>query len=136
VRGAQAGEIPALHATGKALADGNAANIDELAGDKVIGGDLRADRNQRVLADAKLGKLALGLDLLLSEVTTIGLAHIIYAARPRADLECDIAILIFGTVGNHLALRKAQHRNRHVLAGFGEHPGHTDLLCNYARTHC
>ena len=34
-----------------------------------------------------------------------------------------------------LALRKAQHRHRHVVAGFGENPGHPDLLCDHSGAH-
>src|SRR6476646_4253051 len=115
MRGTQAGEIPALHTAGKALADSDAADVDELAGNEVIRGDFRADGNDRVLSHAELGELALWLDLLLAEISAVGLAHVIRAARARTEL---------------------QHRDRHVLAGFGEHPGHSDLLSNYTRTHC
>ena len=47
VRGAQAREIPALHAAGKALADRGAGHVDELADDEMVGRDLGADRDQR-----------------------------------------------------------------------------------------
>src|SRR4051812_40036920 len=76
VRCAQATEIPALHAAGKALADGDATDIDELAGNEMIGGDLGADRDQRILGDTELRELALGLDLDLGERAAVGLAHI------------------------------------------------------------
>src|SRR5690349_17217132 len=46
VRRPQPAEIPSLHTTGEALADSDAADIDELAGHKMIGGDFGADRNQ------------------------------------------------------------------------------------------
>src|SRR5262245_34467781 len=136
VRGAQAGEIPTLHAAGKALADGNAADIDELARDEVIGGDLGADRNNGIFGHTEFGELALRLDFLLAEIAAVGLAHVVGAARARTELQRHIAILVLGPVGDHLTLREAQHRDRHVLAGFGEHPGHSDLLSNYTRTHC
>src|ERR1700693_4296421 len=61
VRGAQAGEIPALHRAGESLADGSTGHIDILADDEMIGGDLGTDRDQAVLADAEFGELALGL---------------------------------------------------------------------------
>ena len=38
-------------------------DVDELADDEMIGGDLGADRDQRVLGDAEFGELALRLDL-------------------------------------------------------------------------
>src|SRR5947209_11078269 len=40
VRGTQTAEVPALHWAGKALADRRAGDIDELARNEVIGGDL------------------------------------------------------------------------------------------------
>src|SRR6266487_1873459 len=46
VRGAQPAEIPALHATRKALADRGPGHIDELAHDEVVGGDLGTYRDQ------------------------------------------------------------------------------------------
>src|ERR1051326_1955740 len=57
---AQAGKIPALHATGKPLAGRRAGHIDKLADDEVIRRDLGTDRNQRFLVDAEFGELALG----------------------------------------------------------------------------
>ena len=102
----------------------------------MIGGDLGADRDQRVFGDAEFGELALGLDIGLAEIAAVGLAHIVGAARARAELQRDIAVLVLGAMGDHLALRKAQHRHRHVLTGFGEHPGHSDLLRDHSRTHC
>src|SRR5262249_18439196 len=51
VGGTQAGEVPALHRTGEALADGGAGDIDELPDNKMVGGDFSADRNQLVLCN-------------------------------------------------------------------------------------
>src|ERR1700760_49443 len=72
VRGAQAAEVPALHATGETFTDGDAANIDELTRDKVVGGDLGPYRDQRVLPHAEFGKLALRLDVRLAEIAAVG----------------------------------------------------------------
>src|SRR5579875_18397 len=135
VRGAQAGEIPPLHDPRIALADRNAGDVDILAGNEMIGGDLGADRDQRVLAHAELGQLAFGFDLGLGEIAARRLAHVAGAARTRAELERDIAVRLLGPVGDHLALCKAQHGHRHVFAGFGEQAGHADLLCDHAGTH-
>src|ERR1700755_237063 len=63
VGGAQAAEIPALHAAGKALADRGAGDVDELADHEMIGLNFSADRDQRVFRHAELGDLALRLDL-------------------------------------------------------------------------
>ena len=102
----------------------------------MIGRDFGADRDQGIFGHAEFGELAPGFHVLLAEIAAIGLAHIVGAARARAELQRHIAILVFGAVSDHLALRKTQHRDRHVLTGFGEHPCHSDLLRNYARTHC
>src|ERR1019366_9348933 len=135
VRGAQARKIPALHAAGKALADRGAADVDELSNYEVVGGDLGAERYQRVLGHPELGQLALGLDLGLGEIAAVGLDHVVGAALARAKLERDIAVLVLGPVCDHLALRQAQHRDRHVLTGIGEQPGHSDFLRNHSGTH-
>ena len=135
VRGAQAGEIPALHAAGKALADRGAGDIDELAGDEMVGGDLGADRDHGVVADAELRELALRLDLGLGEMAALGLAHVAGAARAGAELQRHIAVLVLGAVADDLALRQAQHRDRHMLTGLGEDPGHADLLCDHSGAH-
>src|SRR5690242_1686658 len=86
VRGAQTREIPALHAAGKALADRGAAHVDELADDKMIGGDFGADRNEGVFGDAEFRDLALRLHVDLAERAAVGLAHVARAARARAEL--------------------------------------------------
>src|SRR5260370_5428125 len=46
VPGPQPGEVPALHATRKALADRGPGHVDTLPDDEVIGGDLGTDRDQ------------------------------------------------------------------------------------------
>src|SRR5580700_3060269 len=69
----QAGEIPALHAAGKALAGRSTGNVDILADDEMIRRDLGADRDQPVVVDPELGELALGLDLGDREVAAVGL---------------------------------------------------------------
>ncbi len=58
VSGAQTAEVPALHAAGKTLTDRGAGDVDELADDEVVGLDLGADRDQRVLGDAEFRDLA------------------------------------------------------------------------------
>src|SRR6202043_1413059 len=67
----QAGEIPALHAAGKALAGRSAGDVDILTDDEMIRRDLGADRDQPVVVDAELGELALGLDLSDGEMAAV-----------------------------------------------------------------
>src|SRR6516225_5239708 len=68
VRGAQATEIPPLHATGVALADRRSGHINKLTDDEMIGGDFRPNRDDAISAHAELRELALGLDLRDREV--------------------------------------------------------------------
>ena len=133
---AQAAEIPALHAAGKALADRGAGHIDELPDDEMVGGDLGADRNERVLVDAELGELALGLDLGDGEIAALGLGGALGLADAGAELQRDVAVLVFGAVTDDLAIAEAQHRHRHMLAGLGEEARHPDFLCDHSGTHC
>src|SRR4029079_18201928 len=91
VGGAKAAEVPALHAAGKALADRGARDVDELADQEMVGGDLGANRDDRIVADAKLRDRALGLDLGDGKTAALGLAHVLDLAGAGAELERDIA---------------------------------------------
>src|SRR6516165_2524693 len=135
MRGAQSSEIPALHRARVALADRGSGHIDILADHEMVGGDLRSDRNKLLLADAELGKLALGLDLGGGEMAPLGLADIVGLAGPGAELERDVTVLVLGAVSNDLAIGEPQHRRRHMLARIGEDPHHSDFLRNHPGTH-
>src|SRR4030088_1591775 len=87
VGGAQAAEIPALHAAGKTLADGGAGDVDELADHEMIGLNFGADRDQRVFRDAEFGDLALRLDLGDRELAALRLREIDGLARTRTELQ-------------------------------------------------
>src|ERR1700722_12128744 len=135
VAGAQAAEIPALHAAGPALTGRGAGHVDILADEEVVSGDLSADRNNRIGVDAKFSKLALGLDLGDREIAAVGLGGALHFAHTGAKLERDIAILLFGAVRDDLTIAEPQHRHRHVLASLGEEAGHPDFLCQHSGTH-
>jgi len=101
----------------------------------MIGGDLGADRNQRIVVDAKLGKLALRLDLGDGEITAVGLVGALHFAHAGAELQRHVTVLLFGAMGDNLAVGQAQHRDRHVFAGLGEQPRHSHLLREHPGTH-
>jgi hypothetical protein len=101
----------------------------------VIGGDFRADRDHRVLADAEFRDLALRLDLGDGEIAALGLGDVLHLAAARSELQRDVAVLLFGTVADDLTIGEPQHRHRHVRAGLGEDPCHSDLLCDHTGTH-
>src|SRR5579884_2256846 len=135
VAGAQTGKIPALHGPGPALAGGGARDVHILSDHEVIGGDLGADWDQRIRIDAELGELALRLDLGNREVAAISFRRALHLASAGAELQRDIAVLLFGAVADHLAIGEAKHRHRHMFAGIGEHPRHSDLLGQDSGTH-
>ena len=133
--GAQPREIPALHGAGPAFTGRRSGNIDKLTNDEVIRGDLRADRNDGIVVDAELGKLALGFDLGDGEMAAIGAIGALRLAHAGAELQRHVAVLIFGAVSDHLAIAETKHRHRHVFAGFGEQPRHSYLLREHPGTH-
>src|SRR6516225_1491711 len=135
VRGAQPGEVPALHPTREALADRGPGHVHELPDDEVIGGDLGTDRDELALLHPELGELALGLDLGDGEMAAFRLGQILRSARAGAELQRHVAVLVLGAVGDDLAIGEAQHRNRHVLASVRKDARHPDLLCDHPGTH-
>jgi len=107
VRGAQPAEVPALHATRKALADRGPGHVDKLPDDEVIGGDLGTDRDHIALLHPELGELALGLDLGDGEMAAFRLGQILRSARAGAELQRHVAVLVLGAVGDDLAIGEA-----------------------------
>jgi len=61
-----------------------AGDVDELADREMIGRDLGAT-DQRVVGDAELGELALGLDLGDREIAALRLRHVVDLAGTRAS---------------------------------------------------
>src|ERR1043166_5503434 len=135
VGGAQAAEIPALHAAGKALADRGAGDVDILPDEEMVGGDFGADRDHRIIADAELGDRALRLDLGDGETAALGLADVLHLAGAGAELQRDIAVFFLAAMCHHLALRKTQHSNGHMLAGLGKEARHSHLPCDHTGAH-
>ena len=132
---AQTAEAPALHRAGKALALGHAGDVDQLAGDEVIGADVRADVEQRVFGDAELGDLRLGLDLGLAEGGALRLGDILRLRLARAELDGGVAVTIHFTAADDLQLVQLQDGNRHVPTVRLEQAGHSDLLRDHAGAH-
>ena len=130
--GAQTAEVPALHRAGEALAQRGAGDVDELAGDEMVGGDLRADGDQVVLGDAELGELQLGLDLGLGEAAALGLGDVLHLGAADAELKSGVAVLLLRAVGDDLKAVELQNRDRHMFPAVREDAGHADLLCDDA----
>jgi hypothetical protein len=132
---AAAAEVVALDDALKPLADRCAGNVDELAGQEVVGGDLGADGDQLVGIDAELGDLPLRLDRGAREVAALGFGRPRHLARAGAELEGGVAVLLLGPLRDDLAVLQLQHRHRDLLARVGEDAGHAQLLCDHSRAH-
>ena len=102
--GAAAAEILALHDALEALADRRAGHVDELADDEMIGGDLGADVDQVVRADAELGDLALRLDRGLGEMAAQRLRRVLDLAQADAELDGGVAVLLVRALRDDLAI--------------------------------
>src|ERR1700761_6223157 len=135
VGGAQTAEIPALHAAGEALTDRGAGDVDELTDHEMVSLDFGADRDQRVLGDAELGDLALGLDLGDRELAAFSLRQINRLARARTELQRDITVLLGRAVTQNLAVAQLQHGHGDMFAGLRKDPRHPDLLCDHSGAH-
>src|SRR6266480_3833354 len=135
VGGAQAAEIPALNAAGKALADRGASDVDELADHEMVGLNFGADRDQRVFRHAELGHLALGLDLGDRELAALRLRQISRLAGARTELQRNVTVLLGRAVTQHLAIAQLQHGHRDMFAGLRKDPRHPDLLCDHSGAH-
>src|SRR5260221_13569889 len=122
VGGAQAAEIPALHAACKALADRGAGDIDKLADHEMVGLDFSPHRNQRVLRDAELRDLALRLDLGDRELAALGLRQIDGLAGAGPELQRDITVRLGRAGAQHLAIAQLQHGHGDMLAVLSINP--------------
>ena len=87
----------------------DAGDVDELAGDEMVGGDLGADRDQLVRGDAELGELPLRLDLGLGEVAALGLGDVLDLGAADAELDRGIAVLLLRALRDDLAAVDLEH---------------------------
>ena len=70
MRGPKTAKVVALHGTGKTLTLGGADDIDLLTGDEMARCDGRANLEDSILGDAKLGELRLRQHIRLGKMTT------------------------------------------------------------------
>ena len=66
------------------------------------------------------------------EAAALGARDAACLAAAGAQLKSRVAVLLFGTVTEHLDVVQLQHGDRHMLAGFREDAGHAHLLCDNA----
>src|SRR6201991_1781927 len=135
VGGAQAAEIPALHAAGKTLTDRGAGDVDELTDHEMVRLNLGANRDQRVFRHTELGDLPLGFDLGHRKLAALRLRQIDGLAGTRTELQRDVTVLLGRAVAQHLAIAQLQHGHRDMFAGLCKDPRHPDLLCDHSGAH-
>ncbi|GLV29123.1 hypothetical protein TomTYG75_16440 [Sphingobium sp. TomTYG75] len=110
-------------------------NIDQLAGDEVIGRDLGADIEERVLGDTEFDQARLRLHFRLGEVTALRLGDILDLRDARTKLNRDITVTINFLASHDLIALKGQNRNRYMPSVLLEQTGHPDFLSDHACAH-
>ena len=113
----------------------HALDVDQLAGDEMVGGELGADVEQRVLGDAELDQLRLGLDLGLAEMAALRLGQVLGLGRAGAELDGGIAVALRLAAADDLDIVERQDGDRHVPAVFLEQAGHPHFLRDHASAH-
>ena len=86
------------------------ADVDHLAGDEMIGADVRADVEQRIVGDAEFGDLRLGLDLGLAERDALRLGDVLGLRLARAELDGGVAVAVRFAAADDLHARPAAGR--------------------------
>src|SRR5206468_9823061 len=89
---AQSSMMMPLYGAGEALADRDADNVDMLTGEKMGGSDFRADRQQSILGNAKLGETRLRFDLRLGEMAALRFGHILRLRGADAELQGCVTV--------------------------------------------
>ena len=101
----------------------------------MVGADVRADVEQRIVGDAELGDANLGLDLGLAERDALRLGDVLGLSLARAELDGGIAVAVLFAAADDLHVVQLQDGNRHVPTVRLEQAGHSDLLRDHAGAH-
>ena len=137
MRGRTTGEVVALHGAGKALADGGAGDIDQLAGLEDLGREFGAGLRVGGFAsdEPELDQRATWLDLGLGVVAVEGLAIQLRATLAVGDLHGAIAV---HRLALHLGDAIGEHfddRDGHGFAGFCEDSRHAAFAADQSDSH-
>src|SRR6185369_16073701 len=135
VRRAHAAEAPALHGARKALALGVAAHVDQLAGDEMVGRNLCADIEQRILGHPEFDEERLGLNLGLREMAALRLGDILGFRDARTQLNGYIAVAVQFATRDDLIAFKRQDGDGHMAAVVLKQAGHPDFFSDHAGAH-
>ena len=94
-----------------------------------------ADRQQRVVADAKLDQLAPGGNARLGEVAALGLGQVLDLRVRGADLDGGVAVLVGGALGDNLIVINLEYGHGNMGPVFGEDAAHAHFPCDESGTH-
>lgn len=89
-------KVVALHNTGKTFTDRSARHIDLLAGDEMLGKNLRAYFEKVIRRNAEFRYFRLRLNFSLREMTAQSLSCVLYLGKSNAKLNSRITV--FSTV--------------------------------------
>ncbi|MCY1300018.1 hypothetical protein D9M70_495740 [compost metagenome] len=131
MRCTQTTEVVALDRTSKALADRGTGDVNELAGNEMVGRQFCTDVDQVVRGNAELDELRLRLDVGSSKMAAHRLRRVLDLRTAGAQLDSHVAVLLFRTLGYHLAVLQLQYCNRDMLTGAVIDAGHSHFLCNH-----
>src|SRR3546814_2804357 len=93
-----------------------ALDVDDLAGDEMVGRQLGADVDRRVVGDAEFDELRLEFDLGLAIGAALRLGDILRLRRSGAQLDGPIAVAFLIANRDDLAAFEPQDGNGHVPA--------------------
>src|SRR5215472_7131238 len=124
-----------FHSPGKTFADAEPHDVHVLAGNKVRGGDFRADRKHSLLGDPKLGKAGLRLDLRFGEVAALGLGHSLDLRHADTELQSRVPVPFSGAHRDHLAVVNFEHRRGDMVSLSGKGSAHANFPCQEASAH-
>ncbi|GLV22596.1 hypothetical protein TomMM35A_24430 [Sphingobium sp. TomMM35A] len=112
-----------------------ASDVDQLAGDEMIGCDLGADIEERILGDTEFDQTRLRLHFRLREMATLRLGDILDLRDARTELNRDITVTIDFLASHDLIALKGQNRNGNMTSVLLEQTGHPDFLSDHACAH-
>ena len=131
VRGAATTHVVPLDHALETLAGRGARDVDLLAGDEVLDGDLGADVDHVVGGDAELGELRLRLDRGGSEMAAHRLRRVLHLGKANAELDGGVAVLLLRALRHDLAVLHLENGDGNVFPGIVVDAGHSHLLCNH-----
>ncbi len=135
VSSASTTEVVAFHGTGEAFTNRRTNNIHMLTSNIMVRSQLSSNLNEVLFAYTEFSKFTFRFYLRYGEMAAHRLRNILYFGFTHTQLKGGIAVFLYSTLSNNLAILNLENRNRNMFAGFGINAGHSQLLCDHTRTH-